>query len=329
MIAAANDFCPECGYTIGKGEGSDTEVYQDLAQANLSRMRGDKQAAIDQCLKILRAFPNNVTAHSLLGEIYLEHGELTQAKEWFEMALDLDPKAVREKQMLDRVTQDLALKDHQASVETLEVKPKSGLTLLWATMVVLILLVGIASFFVGQNAGKKSEKVAVQAPAEPIRIPASEQATATPTTEPAQNPPDPVPSVVNAADDAEAVQSIFAKAQKGAIIQTILVNPAQEEVVLTAVAEADVPFETTALMLAGDVFVGRPATKTATVRIIGSAGRVAFVGSVERSAYDEVQGLSGGNTPVDELGVKAFPNAWHLDASTRPGSAVEPPDTGE
>lgn len=327
MIDAENDFCPECGFTFGKGEGSDTEVYQDLAQANLSRMRGDKQGAIDQCLKVLRAFPNNVTAHSLLGEIYMEHGELTQAKEWLEMALDLDPSSEREKQLLKKISQELENKDHKIAVEQLEVRPQSGLTALWVVMMALILVVGGLSFFVGRNAGQKSEVATVeQTPAEPIRMPATEEPVSENPVVDATPAPN-GPTGVAPLDDADAVKAIFEKAQKGALIQTVFLNPATEQVIVTAMTEPGVQFETSALLLAGDVFVGRPSTRSAVLRLV-SAGRVVFVGEVTREAYDEAEAMSQG-TPIDELAIRAFLQAWHRDASTRPGSAVKPPDTSE
>lgn len=320
VIPGANDFCPECGYALGGGEGSDTAVYQDLAQANLARMRGEKQGAIDQCLKVLREFPNNVTAHSLLGEIYMEHGELKQAAEWFEMALDLDPKAVREQQLLDRVRRQMDESETKATLQHLEVKPKSGLTALWASMVGLIVIVGIASFVIGRNAAGPKPTAGNQKPAEPIRIPAQ-------TGSGTSNAPVTPSGSQMVAEDQAALTLIKTNATHGNLIVSAVLNPGTEEIILAGLAEAQVPYETTALKLASDVFVNRGATRAATIRLI-EGDKVVFVGSISRDFYDELQGNSTG-AELDQLGIQAFPQAWHLDPTKKPGSVVKPPETGE
>jgi tetratricopeptide (TPR) repeat protein len=71
---------------------SDVVVHQELAKANLLKVRQEYAAAKDQCLAILRRFPNNVTANVLLGDICTETGDDEHAAEWFELALDLDPR---------------------------------------------------------------------------------------------------------------------------------------------------------------------------------------------------------------------------------------------
>jgi RNA polymerase subunit RPABC4/transcription elongation factor Spt4 len=320
VIAGTSDFCPECGFTLGGGEGSDTAVYQDLAQANLARMRGEKQGAIDQCLKVLREFPNNVTAHSLLGEIYMEHGELKQAAEWFEMALDLDPKAVRERQLLDNVRKTMADSENKATLEQLEIKPRSGLTALWASMVAVIVVVGIVSFIVGRNANAPKPIAGNQKPAEPIRIPA--QTSGGTPNEPV------VPQGSNTsliAEDQVALTMIKTNSSSAGLILSLILNPANEEVTLAGLAEPQVPYETTALKLASDVFVNRGTTRSATIRLV-EGEKVVFVGSITREFYDELQGNSTG-MEIDQLGILAFPQAWHLDPATKPGSPVKPPET--
>ena len=58
----AATFCIECGAPLSDdptAEGSDQEVYREITQANLHRIRGDYKEAIDVCLGILKRFPNN------------------------------------------------------------------------------------------------------------------------------------------------------------------------------------------------------------------------------------------------------------------------------
>ena len=88
-------FCPECGAPIVVEEqdagSSDAVVYTELARANLLRMRGEYKQAENQCLNILKRFPNNASANTLLADISAEQNGLTQAVQWFELSLDLTP----------------------------------------------------------------------------------------------------------------------------------------------------------------------------------------------------------------------------------------------
>jgi len=55
--------------TTSYSDPSDAQAGAELARANLLRLRGDYLAAEAECLKVLRQFPNNAGAHTLLGEI--------------------------------------------------------------------------------------------------------------------------------------------------------------------------------------------------------------------------------------------------------------------
>jgi len=62
-----------------------------LAQANLDRMRGNWNEAVEICVQVLRAQPGNADAHSLLGDIYRDQGAIDDAVQWYRMATDLRP----------------------------------------------------------------------------------------------------------------------------------------------------------------------------------------------------------------------------------------------
>jgi hypothetical protein len=62
-----------------------------LAQANLARIRGHWQEAVDFCVQVLRTQPSNADAHSLLGDIYRDQGAIDDAIQWYRMAVDLRP----------------------------------------------------------------------------------------------------------------------------------------------------------------------------------------------------------------------------------------------
>ena len=60
-----------------------------LAKANLARIRGQWNEAVDTCVQVLRTHPGNADAHSLLGDIYRDQGAIDDAIQWYRMAADL------------------------------------------------------------------------------------------------------------------------------------------------------------------------------------------------------------------------------------------------
>jgi len=112
-------FCPECGAPLGEGLGEsegaeiEREIYSLLATANLYRIRGLWQEAENKCVEVLRRYPNNPTAHSLLGDIYADQGKWEEAKEWYELALELNPSSEVDRKKLERVKDILEQRDKQ------------------------------------------------------------------------------------------------------------------------------------------------------------------------------------------------------------------------
>ena len=149
----AATFCIECGAPLSDdpaSEGSDQEVYREITQANLHRIRGDYKPAIEVCLSILKRFPNNGTAHTLLGDIYAEKGELEQAAQWFEMALDLRPESENDRRKLEAVQRRQAEQEAASTAQQLgipESRPRTQQYLF--VMVILVAIVGVASFMLG------------------------------------------------------------------------------------------------------------------------------------------------------------------------------------
>jgi hypothetical protein len=149
-VAESSTYCPECGAPLAEGADSDVEVHPDLAKANLLRMRGEFAAAEEACLQILKRLPNNASAHTLLGDVCQERGDLEQAAQWFELALDLNPSSVVDQQKLESVRIQLEQKDEQGTAEQLglpEVRPKTG----WyaAGILAILAVVGAGGFMLG------------------------------------------------------------------------------------------------------------------------------------------------------------------------------------
>jgi hypothetical protein len=79
-----------------------------LAEANLLRLRRSFDLAVAKCVEVLRRYPNNASAHSLLGDIYHDQGLHADALGWFKLALDLDPASVADQQKIEQVEAELA-----------------------------------------------------------------------------------------------------------------------------------------------------------------------------------------------------------------------------
>jgi hypothetical protein len=99
-----------------------------LAQANLERIRGQWNDAIDTCVRVLRSHPGNADAHSLLGDIYRDQGELDDAVQWYRMAVDLRPKGpdLEKLQKLERERERLAAQSTILRPNAAAIGPETG-----------------------------------------------------------------------------------------------------------------------------------------------------------------------------------------------------------
>jgi len=111
-IPAASPFCRTCGAPTEHNRDvvADTpegEMYPLLAAANLLRIRRQWEEATAKCIEVLRKYPNNASAHSLLGDICRDQSLLRDAAEWYKLALELDPSSRSDRIKLDRLADAL------------------------------------------------------------------------------------------------------------------------------------------------------------------------------------------------------------------------------
>ncbi len=183
-------YCKECGAPVSSNEGaeiSDAEVYPEITRANLFRLRGDYDDAEKVCVSILRKFPNNITAHVLLGDIYNDKDDQQQALQWYEIAQDLSPENTSLQQKIVQTKKRLKAKQVTESTSGLEVKAESKFPLIFVslTVVLVVALSGIA-YYLGTQRAKNSESAGVAVFARPIEINNSTQndSEATPPVNP-------------------------------------------------------------------------------------------------------------------------------------------------
>jgi len=124
----------------------------DLARANLLRMRGDYPAAIEQCLSVLKRAPEDPDAHTLIGDIYAEQGNLGQAAQWYELALDLNPESAPDRQKLTYVQQRINDREVANAAQQIALPPATPHPWLpWAVMGAVAVIIGIGSFMLGMR----------------------------------------------------------------------------------------------------------------------------------------------------------------------------------
>ncbi|MCB8932120.1 MAG: tetratricopeptide repeat protein [Fimbriimonadaceae bacterium] len=279
-IAVDAPYCPECGAALdseSRSDGSDVAIYPDLARANLLRMRGDYKAAEDVCLGILRRFPNNATANGLLGDICAERGDLEQAAEWYELALDIvkDSESVRSK--LESVRTRLAEREAAHTAQQIGLPMSSPRTGVYAlATILLILTVGAASYFFGARTR----------PAPPVmdtRIDVSTQEPEpAPAIVPEKAPADvhPIPSTPGPWVDSTLLESLRGQLERGSQLLDAWQDPRTQVLTLTVAATTDEPFRTLAAHI-GLSALSRATVSTATVRVIAD-GRLVYVGDATR-----------------------------------------------
>jgi hypothetical protein len=190
-VEANAEFCPECGAPTADGqvsEGSDAVVYPEIARANLYRMRGNQDEAQKVCLAILRRYPNNPSAHIMLGDIEHELGRTEEAKRWYEMALDLTPENESLKQKLQRTLDDLARETQRAATASIEV-PAGGQKLIYALGIAIVLAVAAAAFWLGSMRANHDKRLDVIEPISVNGVAPPKSEAPTPSGSPPIEPP--------------------------------------------------------------------------------------------------------------------------------------------
>jgi len=330
-VKAGSDFCPECGAPLGNGptEGSDSAVYTELARANLLRMRGDYTAAQEQCRAILHKFPNNVSANQLLGDICVETGDLEQAKEWYELALDIAPDSESIRQKLEITRQRIEHKETEGLVEQLGLpptKPRNGAFAL--TLAALVVSVGFIAYLIGSNRNKTATneptRTTITAPAErPTQTtsnpgPTSSDQTGQTTI---QNPP---VSAKGAAEDRALAQLITQRNPYGDRLISLTQDPRSGLVILTYSVNENEDEKQIGAALAASAFDNSLNASILTVRAIRK-DLLTYVADAHRAAYEETKSESwqsqNANDPT-ALGRHIFAQEWTPNGTTTPSSST-------
>jgi tetratricopeptide (TPR) repeat protein len=110
--------CSQCGAEVASlglsREDAAREIYSLLAAANLARIRREYEEATARCIEVMRRFPNNASAHSLMGDIYADQGLLRDAAEWYKIAIELDPSSRADRAKLDALLSRMRARPEEA-----------------------------------------------------------------------------------------------------------------------------------------------------------------------------------------------------------------------
>jgi hypothetical protein len=239
-------FCSACGAAVEpNGQQSVSPIEALLSDANLHRVRKEWAESEARCLDIIRLDPNNVHAHSLLGDLYRDQGRIDHAAQWYELAVDLDPDNAADRAKLREADEELARGLVREAISSLPphypsgtqpfvgLPPSTWLKSLWAAfaifVVVAIILVANARSrqanggtatalrYGGQSFAAATNLAGSKGPGKFV-LPAQRAATKasrTPLAPPIMNPdpnaqtvqPDSLPAATNAAPGTGAVQA--------------------------------------------------------------------------------------------------------------------------
>jgi len=277
---------------MGKGpaEGSDAAIYPELARANLLRMRGDYAAALQQCRTILRKFPNNVTANQLLGDICVETDDLEQAKEWYELALDIAPNSEPIQKKLNGVRQKLEHRETESIVEQLGLPPdRSRGSLLPIGLAVLVLAVGAIAYFIGihvksPNSEAGPKMTSVSAPQTQAKTDTGTTGEAAPTNTNQTAPAEPAAT----AEERSLSQLIAQRSSEGGKLVGLAIDPRSGLLTLTYLAASGDDERSIAAKLVEAAFDNSPSTRVITVRAMRD-GILSYMADAHRETYEETK----------------------------------------
>lgn len=277
--------CPECGAPIQTEEKAteqgDSQVYHELARANLLRMRGDYLAAEAECLKILRRFPNNASAHTLLGDIYNEKGDPEQALQWYELSIDLvDDGAVTEK--IAAAKRRIADRDQATTARELGLPAERSQKAKFVLFVLIpVIVVFIAAYALGRrNAGTSDARGSKVVP--PINMPGHD-----PVVDPREGSPK-TASNQTAGSEIVLLERIKTATADGANLQLVLQDPRTKDLTLSYMIEEDKQIRPMGARIASAALDTVPDALQVTVRAM-RGGNLIYIANVHRSRLNETK----------------------------------------
>jgi len=320
-VPLAQAFCLECGAPMlteeRQAETSDAAVYTELARANLLRMRGEYKQAEEQCLNILKRFPNNASANTLLGDISAEQNDLAQAVEWYELSLDIVPDDDAVKRKLDQVKERIAVNETAATAQQLGLPANNtSRNRFIAVTAVLIVVLAVAAYFFGTKEGEKHAQEVVN-PA--VVIPGNKK---TPVNPPDPGTPDttdstkPIEVPTESAGELPLLRKLQGVAADGSRVLAVMRDPRNSNLTIVYQARED-NYTAVGARLARDAFQVEPDALVAYIRAM-RGGTLVYTADVLRSRWLDTTTNSWQKQNSDN------PEAWVDYVLTNPWGETPP-----
>lgn len=294
-LVAYGHVCPEpdCPLSDEPESGLESKVYPELARANVMRMRGEYKLARDTCLSLLKQYPGNVDAHTLLGDIEAEEGDLVHAAQWYEMALDLRPESEVDARKLEAIRQRIQDREARQTAQQLGLPTTRPRAMLFAGVAILVVVASVAIAFVLGNrmqdsaaprreiittpidAGKVEEK-------EPTSPPKIEPDVSPPIAAPAPSPESSPPPL---AEDVALLTRLKADIPEGARLVSASQDPRDKSIQVTARADPGLEPRELAALLGVGVLDASPDCRRVTLRLVDPTALV-LVADVRREAAE-------------------------------------------
>jgi len=327
---------------LGTPEG---QMYPLLAAANLLRIRRQWDDATAKCIEVLRKYPNNASAHSLLGDIYRDQGMLRDAIEWYKLALELDSSSRSDRVKLDRLVDQLYAKsggkgkEEPAPKATLKRSLQEWLELtqlnrpvgISMVVVVLVLFIGLLGAIAYQRTGPPpGSSKGLHMDIRPARHPAMNAPVLLPEagSQPARPPqvqptPPPAPSTSYAEQEHSLLarlRSHSAAAARPYTVDWLALDPRDNSLLVTltlpwvaSLQETRANLATASVALLRAALEAHSQLTAFRVRVFaplspqaGAKPELAFIGELTAS---RLTGL-GANPPAPQEAEGAFADSW-------------------
>ena len=253
-------------------------------------MRGDYKGAIDQCLSILKRMPEDLDAHTLIGDIYSESGDLVQAAQWYELALEVDSKSSVLRSKLEAVRERAQHKEIAETAEQLGLPTDGPRIMVYGSFVVIVVFViGIAAYLLGQRhpvAKKSPLHISVDAPGTPDKPNAPAGAdSGTPVDETA-NPDVKSANTLLPEEDRTLTLTLSQRDPLGSHIMSVSSDPRTKLLTINYTVRSDDDMKKIGAELARSSFDQVPDAITITVRAVRD-DKLVYVADVSREKLNE------------------------------------------
>jgi hypothetical protein len=132
-------------------------LQSELSRINMLRVRGEFTAAKSSLLLLLKQYPQSLEAHLMMGDVYSELREFTQAVEWYQLSTDLDKSSVVAQTKLRRAQNVIG----QASSDA-NFKPMVQPIALYVVAAIATVAIGSIAFIAGNKNGKSPTNTIVE-----------------------------------------------------------------------------------------------------------------------------------------------------------------------